>query len=116
MMLINMFMIIILISLLLMLINFMISKKEILDLEKNSSFECGFESMSLTRLPFSIQFYLISILFLVFDIEILFLFPMIELFNYLNIFEWIYIMFLIIFVLYIGLEFEKNEGSLKWVF
>nr|QTC30744.1 NADH dehydrogenase subunit 3 [Psyttalia lounsburyi] len=111
-----MFIVMFMICLLMMLLNLLISKKEILDREKISSFECGFDSLSLLRLPFSIHFYLIGILFLVFDVEVVYLFPMVNLFTYLSIWDWLFISFLILMILYLGLEFEKLEGSLKWIF
>nr|ACY09441.1 NADH dehydrogenase subunit 3 [Diachasmimorpha longicaudata] len=104
------------ICVILMVLNFFISKKSILDREKSSSFECGFDSLSLSRLPFSIHFYLIGILFLVFDIEVIFLLPMINLFKILNFYIWVYLSLIILMILYLGLEFEKFEGSLKWIF
>nr|YP_009728665.1 NADH dehydrogenase subunit 3 [Asobara japonica]QHR84921.1 NADH dehydrogenase subunit 3 [Asobara japonica] len=104
------------ICLILFFINLIFGKKDNLDREKMSSFECGFISISSSRLPFSIHFYLIGILFLIFDMEIIFLLPMMILLNYLNLFEWMYISFIIIIILYLGLEFEKKEGSLKWIF
>nr|QTC30731.1 NADH dehydrogenase subunit 3 [Psyttalia humilis] len=114
--LIIMFILLFLICLLLMLLNLMISKKEFLDREKISSFECGFDSLSLLRLPFSIHFYLIGILFLIFDVEVVYLFPMVNLFIYLSFWDWLFVSLLILMILYLGLEFEKMEGSLKWIF
>nr|AHA52577.1 NADH dehydrogenase subunit 3 [Triraphis sp. QL-2013] len=108
--------IIIIISFFLLMLNFFFSKKSFLDREKSSSFECGFDPMVSSRLPFSINFYLIGILFLIFDVEIVFLFPFINLINLLSIFDWIFVSFLILLILYLGLEFEKREGSLKWFF
>nr|QTC30718.1 NADH dehydrogenase subunit 3 [Psyttalia concolor] len=114
--LIIMFILLFLICLLLMLLNLMISKKEFLDREKISSFECGFDSLSLLRLPFSIHFYLIGILFLIFDVEVVYLFPMVNLFIYLKFWDWLFVSFMILMILYLGLEYEKMEGSLKWIF
>jgi len=45
------------------------------DVEKSSSYECGFESFGDSRSPFDVRFYLVSILFIVFDLETMFLFP-----------------------------------------
>nr|YP_010350250.1 NADH dehydrogenase subunit 3 [Virgulibracon endoxylaphagus]UOK09630.1 NADH dehydrogenase subunit 3 [Virgulibracon endoxylaphagus] len=107
---------ILLISFILLILNMVMSKKENLDREKLSSFECGFNSMTSSRLPFSIQFFLISILFLIFDLEIMFLFPILCLINNLFFFEWLYLTLMIFLILFLGLEFEKYEGSLKWIF
>nr|AHA52445.1 NADH dehydrogenase subunit 3 [Histeromerus sp. QL-2013] len=107
---------IVLISFIMMLINLLISKKSILDREKMSSFECGFDPLSSSRLPFSIHFYMIAILFLIFDVEVVFLFPIVNSMEILNYNEWYYISMMILFILYLGLEFEKKEGSLKWFF
>nr|AHA52530.1 NADH dehydrogenase subunit 3 [Homolobus sp. QL-2013] len=96
-----------------MLIYFM-WKKNYLNREKNSSFECGFDPLSSSRLPFSIQFYLIGILFLIFDIEVILLFPLVSSLNLLNLKNWFFSVFIILMILYLGLEYEKNEGSLKW--
>ncbi|YP_010042637.1 NADH dehydrogenase subunit 3 (mitochondrion) [Aphidius gifuensis] len=108
-------MMILFISMILIFINYLLSKKENQDREKISSFECGFDVLSSSRLPFSIHFFMIAILFLVFDVEVVFLIPLINSFIYLNLFEWIYMSLIILLILYWGLEFEKFEGSLKWV-
>ncbi|EFN76753.1 hypothetical protein EAI_04502, partial [Harpegnathos saltator] len=50
-------------------------KKIFKNREKNSSYECGFESISFSRFPFRIQFFLISLIFLIFDTEISLLIP-----------------------------------------
>nr|AHX97828.1 NADH dehydrogenase subunit 3 [Pseudognaptodon sp. QL-2014] len=115
-MLLWMLMIVIFISLILMILNILISKKEYLDREKLSSFECGFDSLSSSRLPFSIHFYMIGILFLIFDVEIIFLFPLVYLIDFLYYFEWLFLSLMIMIILFLGLEFEKKEGSLKWIF
>jgi len=52
---------------------FSITKKY--DIEKNSAYECGFEPFEDSRIKFDIKFYLISILFIIFDLEVIFLFP-----------------------------------------
>nr|AHA52518.1 NADH dehydrogenase subunit 3 [Eumacrocentrus sp. QL-2013] len=102
------------ISFFFLLLNYMISKKKMLMREKNSSFECGFDSFISSRLPFSIHFYLISILFLIFDVEIILLFPLINSLNLLNYYNWLFSSLMVLIILYLGLEYEKNEGSLKW--
>ncbi|CAH1384872.1 unnamed protein product, partial [Tenebrio molitor] len=69
--------IIIAIALVLIIVLNITSKKSFADREKNSPFECGFDPKSTARLPFSIHFFLIAIIFLIFDVEITLLFPLI---------------------------------------
>nr|ASY95849.1 NADH dehydrogenase subunit 3 [Atta opaciceps] len=100
-------------SLILFLINFFISKKTTLSQEKMSPFECGFNPSSSARLPFSTQFFLISLIFLIFDIEITLLLPLIFLTLNFNPFI-IFYSFMFLFILIIGLYIEYNEYSLDW--
>nr|QVT11049.1 NADH dehydrogenase subunit 3 [Nasonia vitripennis] len=101
------------ILILMLLTNFIISKKMNKSREKMSPFECGYDPMSKNRLPFSLSFYLISIIFLIFDVEISLILPMIFLskyyyyLNYLN-------MLIIMIILLMGLYMEWKEGALKW--
>lgn len=98
------------------IINFSISKKTLIDREKPSPFECGFNPLTPPHLPFSIQFFIIAVIFLIFDIEILIIIPFIPaLIININLYNWI-ISFLIIFIiLIIGLIYEWNEQSLIWL-
>nr|YP_010936697.1 NADH dehydrogenase subunit 3 [Apanteles gelechiidivoris]WKW91667.1 NADH dehydrogenase subunit 3 [Apanteles gelechiidivoris]WLN31485.1 NADH dehydrogenase subunit 3 [Apanteles gelechiidivoris] len=107
-------MILFMIIFLLIMLNWMISKNLNLSLEKNSPFECGFEPFESSRLPFSIHFYLIAVLFLIFDVEIILLFPMMNSLKIINYMNWLYTSLMILLILYLGLEFEKNEGIMKW--
>nr|ATU07036.1 NADH dehydrogenase subunit 3 [Echmepteryx hageni] len=91
-----------------------LSQKTIEDQEKSSPFECGFEPMKTSRLPFSLRFFLITIIFLIFDVEITFILPMILNFNKSNIILWTFIIFNFIFILIIGLIHEWNQGALEW--
>nr|QTA50562.1 NADH dehydrogenase subunit 3 [Sycophila sp. 2 JXW-2020] len=96
-----------------MLMNFFLSKNSFKNREKSSPFECGFDHIVLNRLPFSLQFYLISMIFLIFDVEIAMILPMIFSYSNLNYF----IMFnclLILLILLLGLFLEWKEGALKW--
>nr|YP_010987383.1 NADH dehydrogenase subunit 3 [Anagyrus galinae]WON65597.1 NADH dehydrogenase subunit 3 [Anagyrus galinae] len=102
-----------LILLILMMLNFVISKKMFKNREKMSSFECGFDSFSVNRLPFSLQFFLVSVIFLIFDIEIVLILPMI----FMNEFMYMLMLFNFLFILLIlllGLYLEWKEGALKW--
>lgn len=92
----------------------MISKKFFFIRVKRSPFECGFEVFESIRLPFSIHFFLIAVLFLIFDVEIIYLFPIIFRIVLINYFIWMRCSLIILLILLLGLEFEKNEGFLKW--
>nr|YP_010620155.1 NADH dehydrogenase subunit 3 [Herposiphonia versicolor]WAX04191.1 NADH dehydrogenase subunit 3 [Herposiphonia versicolor] len=83
------------------------------DQEKLSAYECGFNPFEDARLTFDIRFYLVAILFLIFDLEISFLFPWIIALNSLNFFVfWSMIFFL--FILTIGFIYEWFKGALEW--
>nr|YP_009000267.1 NADH dehydrogenase subunit 3 [Rapisma zayuanum]AHA35673.1 NADH dehydrogenase subunit 3 [Rapisma zayuanum]ARO47938.1 NADH dehydrogenase subunit 3 [Rapisma sp. 1 NS-2017] len=106
--------IIILISIILMILASILSKKSFSDREKNSPFECGFDPKCSARLPFSLHFFLIAIIFLIFDIEIALLFPIIIILNYSNLMMWIYVTSYFITILLLGLYHEWNQGALEW--
>lgn len=91
-----------------------LSKKSFNDREKLSPFECGFDQKSSSRRPFSLRFFLITIIFLIFDVEIALILPAIINFNFLNSSTWILLNILFILVLIIGLLHEWNQGALEW--
>ena len=83
------------------------------DKEKVSVYECGFDPFHSPGKPFSIRFFLIAILFLVFDLEISYLFPWSCYSNAVSLKgQWIIILFLII--LTVGLIYEWLKGGLEW--
>nr|YP_010166627.1 NADH dehydrogenase subunit 3 [Hydroporus signatus]QRV62718.1 NADH dehydrogenase subunit 3 [Hydroporus signatus] len=106
--------IIISIALITMLIASIMSKKTYMDREKNSPFECGFDPINSARLPFSIQFFLIAVIFLIFDVEIALLLPMIMILKISNIFTLTSTTMFFILILLIGLYHEWNMGALNW--
>nr|BBH10680.1 NADH dehydrogenase subunit 3 [Palmaria palmata] len=83
------------------------------DQEKVSAYECGFNPFDDARATFDVRFYLVAILFLIFDLEISFLFPWSVTLNQIPIFGfWSMIIFLI--VLTVGFVYEWCKGALEW--
>ena len=83
------------------------------DTEKLSAYECGFEAFSDSRMEFDVRFYLVAILFIIFDLEIAFLFPWaISLGDIGSLGFWSMIIFLSI--LTIGFVYEWKKGALDW--
>nr|YP_010952963.1 NADH dehydrogenase subunit 3 [Empoascanara angkhangica]WMQ52406.1 NADH dehydrogenase subunit 3 [Empoascanara angkhangica] len=100
-----------------MIIIFMImfiAKKPIFDLQKSTPFECGFNPMTFKRLPFSIHFFLIAVIFLIFDIEIIIIMPMILTIKSAQMMAWLLTSFIFIMILIIGLYHEWINGMLNW--
>ena len=101
------------ISLALLLLSFFLSAKNI-DKEKVTIYECGFMMITKVGNPFSIKFFIIAILFLVFDLEIILLLPWsISIFAYKSIYPH-YIMILFILILALSLAYEWFKGGLEW--
>ncbi|WP_130470583.1 NADH-quinone oxidoreductase subunit A [Candidatus Magnetaquicoccus inordinatus] len=81
--------------------------------EKVAQYECGFAPISRVRLPFDVRFYLLSILFVVFDIEAAFLFPWAVAFKDIGL-TGLVEMFLFLFVLLVGYAYIWKKGALEW--
>nr|UNO53721.1 NADH dehydrogenase subunit 3 [Ixodes ovatus] len=107
-------MMIILIPLIIVIISLSITMKTTMDKEKLSPFECGFDPFSLSRVPFSLKFFLISVIFLIFDIEIVIILPLPLLSNNKNIY-FITMLICINFLIMWGLVYEWNKGMLDWL-
>ena len=83
------------------------------DPEKLSAYECGFDPFTDSRIEFDVRFYLVAILFIIFDLEIAFLFPWaISLGNIGALGFWSMMIFL--FILTIGFVYEWKKGALDW--
>ena len=83
------------------------------DSEKLSAYECGFEAFDDSRMEFDVRFYLVAILFIIFDLEIAFLFPWaISLGNIGALGFWSMMIFL--FILTVGFVYEWKKGALDW--
>nr|YP_010471444.1 NADH dehydrogenase subunit 3 [Acaciothrips ebneri]UVG40787.1 NADH dehydrogenase subunit 3 [Acaciothrips ebneri] len=115
MLLIKMSILIFFICFFLMFVSFIISMKTKKNWEKMSPFECGFNLMNFPRNPFSLRFFLISIIFLIFDIEIIILIPFIFSIFMMNSKMWMMLMFLFLLILMWGLFHEWFLGSLNWL-
>nr|ASM82715.1 NADH dehydrogenase subunit 3 [Creobroter elongata] len=107
-------MIVMVISFIVMMLTNFLSKKIVEDREKNSPFECGFDPISSSRLPFSLRFFLVAIIFLIFDVEIALLLPMTIIMTKSNLIIWIMTSMTFLLILIIGLYHEWNQGSLEW--
>nr|ALO76991.1 NADH deshydrogenase subunit 3 [Sternolophus sp. STE01] len=114
--LLTMSMIILLITLVMMFLASILSKKTFSDREKNSPFECGFDPKSSSRLPFSLQFFLIAVIFLIFDVEITLLLPFIMTMKTTNMVNYLIILFFFLIILLVGLYHEWNQGALNWAY
>jgi NADH:ubiquinone oxidoreductase subunit 3 (subunit A) len=88
----------------------LISEKKI-DLEKLSAYECGFDPFGDARHTFNVKFYLVAILFIIFDLEIVFLFPWAVT---VNSYQTFYTMVLFLIILTIGFVYEWRRGALDW--
>ncbi|MDJ1156746.1 NADH-quinone oxidoreductase subunit A [Chelatococcus sp. SYSU_G07232] len=83
------------------------------DAEKLSAYECGFNAFDDARMKFDVRFYLVSILFIIFDLEVAFLFPWAVTFGELGWFGfWSMMVFLA--VLTVGFIYEWRKGALEW--
>nr|QZN07998.1 NADH dehydrogenase subunit 3 [Craspedacusta sowerbii] len=83
------------------------------DREKVSVYECGFDPMNTPGEPFSVRFFLIAILFLVFDLEISFLFPWSVGMTSISL-QGHFIVFIFLLILTMGLVYEWKKGGLEW--
>lgn len=83
------------------------------DAEKLSAYECGFNAFDDSRMKFDVRFYLVAILFIIFDLEVAFLFPWAVSFGALGWFGF-FSMMLFLGVLTIGFIYEWKKGALEW--
>src|SRR5688572_9271212 len=100
------------IGLALLIAPFLVAYKQA-DPEKLSAYECGFNAFDDARMKFDVRFYLVAILFIIFDLEVSFLFPWAVAFGQLGTFGfWSMMVFLA--VLTIGFIYEWKKGALEW--
>ena len=100
------------IALILMTVPFLIAVNNP-DPEKVSAYECGFNAFDDARMKFDVRFYLVSILFIIFDLEVAFLFPWAVAFKQVGAFGF-WSMMIFLGVLTIGFIYEWRKGALEW--
>ncbi len=83
------------------------------DDEKLSPYECGFEPFEDSRMKFDVRYYLVAILFIIFDLEIAFLFPWAVVLDEIGLFGFLAMM-LFLAILVIGFIYEWKKGALEW--
>ncbi len=83
------------------------------DSEKDSPYECGFEAFEDARMKFDVRYYLVAILFILFDLEIAFLFPWAVVFDQLGLYGFA-VMSVFLGVLIVGFAYEWKKGALEW--
>nr|WRK21407.1 NADH dehydrogenase subunit 3 [Acostemma sp.] len=91
-------------------------KKTNTNIQKVTPFECGFNSITFSRLPFSIHFFLIAVIFLIFDIEIIIIMPLMLTMKTSMIIKWMSTSILFISILIVGLYHEWINGMINWSF
>lgn len=101
------------IPMLLYLISYYLFIRELKNRHKLMAFECGFDSFMNARIPFSTRFFLLAVIFIVFDIEIVLLFPIPLLIGLRR--SNLFIFLFIFFFLFFGLLHEWNEGAIDWI-
>jgi NADH-quinone oxidoreductase subunit A len=83
------------------------------DAEKTSAYECGFEPFEDAHMKFDVRYYLVAILFIIFDLEIAFLFPWAIVLDEIGVFG-LLSMFLFLAILVVGFVYEWKKGALEW--
>jgi NADH-quinone oxidoreductase subunit A len=100
------------ISLALLVVPFIVAYKQP-DPEKLSAYECGFNAFDDARMKFDVRFYLVAILFIIFDLEMSFMFPWAIAFGDLGLYGY-WSMMVFLAVLTIGFIYEWRKGALEW--
>jgi NADH-quinone oxidoreductase subunit A len=83
------------------------------DTDKLSPYECGFEAFEDSRMKFDVRYYLVAILFIIFDLEIAFLFPWAVVLKQIGMFGFL-AMVLFLAILVVGFIYEWKKGALEW--
>ncbi len=83
------------------------------DSEKLSAYECGFNAFDDARMKFAVRFYLVAILFIIFDLEVAFLFPWAVAFGDIGLYGYVSMM-IFLAILTIGFIYEWKKGAMEW--
>nr|YP_010615514.1 NADH dehydrogenase subunit 3 [Megalurothrips usitatus]WAT94222.1 NADH dehydrogenase subunit 3 [Megalurothrips usitatus] len=102
------------ISMILIILTVLISKKSKNLREKWIPFECGFNFLNQSRMPFSMRFFLIAIIFIIFDVEIALILPLIPTFLKANLFKWTFTKVSFLIILILGIFLEWKELTFEW--
>nr|DBA43617.1 TPA_asm: ND3 [Bombus melanopygus] len=110
------YLLILMILLIIISLNKFLSIYKKINMEKNLPFECGFNPITKMTLPFSLPFYMISLTFLIFDVEIILLIPLISYIKTLN-FIYLFILMIFLFLMLIfSLMLEWSCNYLNWMY
>nr|DBA43903.1 TPA_asm: ND3 [Bombus perplexus] len=110
------YMLIFMLLLIIFYMNKIMSINKKLNMEKNLPYECGFNPITKMNIPFSLPFYLISLTFLIFDVEIILLIPLISYIKTLNFFSLTMTMIFLFSMLIFSLIMEWSCNYLNWMF
>nr|UVF38404.1 NADH dehydrogenase subunit 3 [Haematopinus tuberculatus] len=106
------FMLVVLVVVLLLMVSVLVSYVIEPELDQNEPFECGFNNVSDMHMPFCIHFFVISLLFLVFDMELVVSLPLIMM--SVDVISWFVVWLLYSLILFMGIIMEIMWGSLDW--
>nr|YP_010177456.1 NADH dehydrogenase subunit 3 [Thrips hawaiiensis]QSQ87281.1 NADH dehydrogenase subunit 3 [Thrips hawaiiensis] len=102
------------VTFMLVMISIVISKKSKNFRDKLIPFECGFNFFNPARMPFSMQFFLIAIIFIIFDVEIILMVPLITTIFKSSIFKWTTTSIIFLVILMLGIILEWKEKTFEW--
>nr|YP_001718412.1 NADH dehydrogenase subunit 3 [Loxosomella aloxiata]BAG12597.1 NADH dehydrogenase subunit 3 [Loxosomella aloxiata] len=94
----------------------LLSGRFLADREKSSPFECGFDPKDSARIPFSMRYFLLAVIFLVFDLEIVLLIPLVLMLSSMKSLGCLLSGMLFIIILFFGVLYEWWEGSFNWIY
>ncbi len=92
----------------------LIRTKRSSSIDKNTAYECGFDSLHEAELPFSIRFYIIAVLFIIFYLGLVFLFPWAIAFDTIGLYGWLSILTFLGFLI-AGFVYKWKKGALDWI-